>query len=69
VEIAGGLDAREDELPERLGGIGHVIVPWLVEGRFARGEISDARLMDDGRALGKRLSLTRHRATPTMPMH
>jgi len=38
--------------------------PWLVEGRFARGEISDGRLMDDGRALGKGASVrpagTRH---------
>src|SRR5690606_18061204 len=70
MEISGGLDAREDELPERRGCMGHFKCPWLVEGRSSmarklqafrtghaagnrRGEISDARLMNQVAGAGK----------------
>ena len=50
MQIAGRLDAGKDK-----GLEGHLFSSWLVEGRFARGEIPGRALMDHGRAEGKRL--------------
>jgi hypothetical protein len=48
MEVAGRLDAGKDK-----GLEGHLFSSWLVEGRFARGEIPGRALMDYGGAEGK----------------
>jgi hypothetical protein len=53
MEVAGGLDAREDELPERRILIGHFLFPWLVEGRSSMAPKS-WRLFEKGPAAGNR---------------